>query len=206
MPPMDVIHSIDTTSLLFLDVNQRKAVTWKQRDLAQWGLLTCNSLWVVDLMYLIGFCFSRSVGCPEVGYSGINVTGTVLFWVWKICAYFFGFEFCQANSSYAIQANRVFLGSKMSSLVFFWVHNIRSLCFFGCKILRSVGLPRHIYTWVTHLGLVVLSRRTKLLKVLLEWENSWKSDPFRSKGYVREYCSKSCKNLHHDHIPSLVHS
>ena len=43
-----------------------------------------------------------------------------------------------------------FFGSKMSSLVFFWVHSIRSLNFFGCKILGSVGPPRHIYTRVTH--------------------------------------------------------
>ena len=41
-----------------------------------------------------------------------------------------------------------FLGSKISSLVFFWVHNIRSMYFFGCKILGSVGPPRHVYTRV----------------------------------------------------------
>ena len=78
---------------------------------------------------------------------------------------FLGSNFRQANSAYAIQAKAparsksmiriicmyldcrisrrikvmFFSGSKMSSLVFFWVHSIRSMYFFGCKILGSVA-------------------------------------------------------------------
>ena len=77
----------------------------------------------------------------------------------KSARIFLGSNFCHANSSYVIQAkvptrserqkgsmytvlkiallgykSHVFFGSKISSLVFFWVHNIRSMYFFGCKI------------------------------------------------------------------------
>ena len=108
------------------------------------------------------------------GYSGINVTGgptyffgpkistPVFFWVEDLTVYFFGSKksariflgsnFCQANSSYTIQAKVPARSESMiriiSSLVFFWVHNIRSMYFFGCKILGSIGPPSHIYTRV----------------------------------------------------------
>ena len=97
----------------------------------------------------------------------------------KSARIFLGSNFCQANRSYAIQAKvparserqkgsmytytvlkiaflgikvMYFLGSKISSLVFFWVHNIRSMYFFGCKILGSVRPPCHVYTRVPPLG------------------------------------------------------
>ena len=61
-------------------------------------------------------------------------------------------NFRQANSSYAIQAKVPARYESMiriiSSLAFFWVHNIRSMYFFECKILGSVGPPCHIYTRV----------------------------------------------------------
>ena len=113
----------------------------------------------------------------QVGYSGINVTGgggvrriflglkfstPVIFWVDNLTVYFFGSEksvrifwgsnLRQANSSYTIKKVMYFFGSKISSLVFLWVHNIRSMYFFGCKILGSVGLPRHVYTRVPPWG------------------------------------------------------
>ena len=74
-----------------------------------------------------------SARCPQGGYSGINVTGgsNVFFWVEDLTVYFFGPEksariflglnFCQANSSYAIQAKVPARSESMiSSLVFFW--------------------------------------------------------------------------------------
>ena len=58
---------------------------------------------------------------------------------------FLGSNFRQANSSYAIQAKVPARSESMiqiiSSLVFFWVHNIRSMYSFECKILGSVGPP-----------------------------------------------------------------
>ena len=109
---------------------------------------------------------------------GLKFSTPVFFWVEDLTVYFFGSEksaciflgsnFCQANSSYAIQAkvpdparskrqkgsmytvlkiaflgykSHAFFGSKISGLIFFWVHNIRSMYFFGCKILGFVGPP-----------------------------------------------------------------
>ena len=113
-----------------------------------------------------------------MGYSGINVTrgrggggvrriffgskifNSCIFWVEDLTVYFFGSEKSarifvrQANSSYAIQAKVPARSEGMiriiSSLVFFWVHNIRSMYFFGCKILGSVEPSRHVYTRVPH--------------------------------------------------------
>ena len=80
---------------------------------------------------------------------GQKFSTPVIFWVEDLTVYFFGSEksvrvlfgsnFRQANSSYSIQA-KVPARSKsiISSLVFFWVHNIRSMYFFGCNILGSV--------------------------------------------------------------------
>ena len=86
---------------------------------------------------------------------GLKFSTPVFFWVEDLTVYFFGSEksarifwgsnFRQANSSYAIQAKVPARSESMnriiSSLVFFWVHNIRSMYFFGCKILGSVGPP-----------------------------------------------------------------
>ena len=99
--------------------------------------------------------------------GGLKFSTPVFFWVEDLTVYIFGSEksariflgsnFRQANSSYAIQAKVPARSESMNriiaSLVFFWVHNIRSMCFFGCKILGSVGPPRHVYTRVPPLGL-----------------------------------------------------
>ena len=95
--------------------------------------------------------YKRDRGVRRI-FLGLKFSTPVFFWVEDLTVYFLGSEksariflgsnFRQANSSYAIQANHVF----------FWVHNIRSMYFFGCKILGSVGPPRHVYTQVTHLG------------------------------------------------------
>ena len=87
---------------------------------------------------------------------GEKFSTPVFFWVENLTVYFFGSEksariflgsnFRQANSSYAVQAKVSPRSESMiSSLVFFWVHNIRSMYFFGCKILGSVRHPRHVY-------------------------------------------------------------
>ena len=53
----------------------------------------------------------------------------------KSAHFFLGSNFRQANSSYAIEAKVPARSKSMiriiSSLVFFWVHNIRSMYFFG---------------------------------------------------------------------------
>ena len=78
----------------------------------------------------------------------------VFFWVWQICTYFFMY----------------FFGSKMSSLVFFGVHNIRSMYIFGCKILGSVGPPpHHVYTRVTHLGVTYSKNMDWLVQCWVGW-------------------------------------
>ena len=88
-------------------------------------------------------------------FLGLKFSTPVFFWVEDLTVYFFGSEksariflgsnFRQANSSYAIQAKVPARSETMiriiSSLVLFWVHNIRSMYFFGCKILGSVGPP-----------------------------------------------------------------
>ena len=101
----------------------------------------------------------------QVGYSGINVTGGLTYFLGlkfsTPARIFLGSNFRQANSSYAIQAKfparSESMIKKISSLVFFWVHNIRSMYFFECKILGSVGpppAPHHVYTRVPPLGFV----------------------------------------------------
>ena len=93
-------------------------------------------------------------------FLGLKFSTPVFFWVQDLTVYFLGSEksariflgsnFRQADSSYAIQAKVPARSESMnriiSSLVFFWVHNIRSMYFFGCKILGSVGPPRHVHT------------------------------------------------------------
>ena len=91
-----------------------------------------------------------------MGYSSINVTGggrggSTYFLGSKILTscIFLGLKNLRVFFWVRISARLIVLtqfkpivyfgGSKMSSLVFFWVHNIRSMYFFGCKILGSVG-------------------------------------------------------------------
>ena len=87
---------------------------------------------------LLGY---KRAGGPTYFFGSKILTSCFFFGSEKSARIFLGSNFRQANSSYAIQANRVILGSKMSSLVFFWVHNLRYMYFFGCKILGSVGPP-----------------------------------------------------------------
>ena len=98
--------------------------------------------------------YKRDGGVRRI-FLGLKFSTPVFFWVEDLTVYFFGSEksariflgsnFRQANSSYAIQAKVPAISESMnriiSSLVFFWVHNIRSMYFFGCKILGSVGPP-----------------------------------------------------------------
>ena len=98
--------------------------------------------------------YKRDGGVRHI-FLGLKFSTPVFFWVEDLTVYFFGSEksariflgsnFRQANSSYAIQAKVPARSESMnriiSSLVFFWVHNIRSMYFFGCKILGSVGPP-----------------------------------------------------------------
>ena len=109
--------------------------------------------------------YKRDGGVRRI-FLGLKFSTPVFFWIEDLTMYFFGSEksariflgsnFRQANSSYAIQAKVPARSESMnriiSSLVFFWVHNIRSMYFFGCKILGSVGPPRHVYTRVPPLG------------------------------------------------------
>ena len=74
-------------------------------------------------------------------FLGLKFSTPVFFWVEDLTVYFFGSEksariflgwnFRQANGSYAIQAKVPAISESMiriiSSLVFFWVHNIRSM-------------------------------------------------------------------------------
>ena len=104
---------------------------------------------------------------------GLKFSTPVFFWVEDLTVYFFGSEkpariflgsnFRQANSSYAIKKVIYFFGSKISSLVFLWVHNIRSMYFFGCKILGSVRVPRHVYTRDAPLGSGLVELEHKLM-------------------------------------------
>ena len=110
-------------------------------------------------------------GRVRCNFLGLKFSTPVFFWVEDLTVYFFGSEksariflgsnFCQANSCYAIQAYKIrkhdsnnlhVAGSKISSLVFFWVHNVSSMYFFGCKILGSVGPPCRVYTRVPPWG------------------------------------------------------
>ena len=122
----------------------------------------------------MGYSGINVTGGSDIFFLGLKFSTAVFFWVEdltvyflrvrKICAYFFGFEFPPGqwflrNSSQSSRKirkhdsnNLHVAGSKISSLVFFWVHNIRSMHFFGCKILGSVGPPRHVYTRVPPLG------------------------------------------------------
>ena len=95
-------------------------------------------------------------GGSDVFFLDQKFSTPVFFWVENLTVYFFGSEksarifwgsnFRQANSSYAVQAKVPPRSESMiSSLVFFWVHNIKSMYFFGCKILGSVGPHRHVY-------------------------------------------------------------
>ena len=100
--------------------------------------------------------YKRDGGVRRI-FLGLKFSTPVFFWVEDLTVYFFGCEksariflgsnFRQANSSYAFQtevpARSESMNRIISSLVFSWVHNIRSMYFFGCKILGSVG-PRYI--------------------------------------------------------------
>ena len=92
-------------------------------------------------------------------FSGLKFSTSIFFWVEDLTVYFFeskksariflGSNFRQANSSYAIQAKVPARSKSMiriiSSLVFFWVQNVR--------LRRTPPSPaRHVYTRVPHLG------------------------------------------------------
>ena len=100
---------------------------------------------------ILGYKRDGERGGPTY-FFGSKFSTPVFIWVEDLTVYFFGSEksariflvsnFRQANSFYAIQAKAPARSESMiSSLVFFWVHNIRSMYFFGCKILGSVGPP-----------------------------------------------------------------
>ena len=96
-------------------------------------------------------------------FLGLKFSTPVFFWVEDLTVHFFG---CKKSarifwvrisarlipSSYGIQAKVPARSKSMiqliSSLVFFWLHNVRSMYFFGFKMLGSVGPPRHVYTRV----------------------------------------------------------
>ena len=96
--------------------------------------------------------YKRDGGVRRI-FLGLKFSTPVFFGVEDLTLYFFGSEksariflgsnFRQANSSYAILPNHVFFLGLICPVLYF----------FGCKILASVGPPRHFYTQVTHLGL-----------------------------------------------------
>ena len=111
---------------------------------------------------ILGYKRDGGVRCI---FLGLKFSTPVFFWVEDLTVYFLGSEKSariflvqistrlivltqQKGSKYTVlkigflgYKSHVFFGSKISSLVFLWVHNIRSMYFFGCKMCSSRKNP-----------------------------------------------------------------